>query len=385
MVLKNDKAHEAEAIIKELSLFSFSKEALTDGHTEDIGRFEVLMSRYASLKGDPALSDLVGQLEDKYQISKDITKNVETYNQLKNEILTSKQVEEFNDREQLRLREGAQMDIAQLSTEEQVVFLTKEWQAVETAAINCKIARKELAVADKKLADTIHKMPSDRRAIAFALMSTRGLKEAQKFIETYVNPSNRSEFKNYQKEWEKLCKENGGLSPCLIRKETGRPLFPLDEQYRQNMGKDVLVVVSDEGAENILASTSRYANEKMASAFFNNTVRVFNENYGKVSDQAKRKIGSLNVSPEFVAVAKEFFPSVNEQGGASVTVDTWLNQINQGLMKVPQGNVTNRLQQASDGKGQRFSGVCALLDGLQESLPDQNKGVSTVEKTFKLR
>ena len=82
MVLKNDKAHEAEAIIKELSLFSFSKEALTDGHTEDIGRFEVLMSRYASLKGDPALSDLVGQLEDKYQISKDITKNVETYNLL---------------------------------------------------------------------------------------------------------------------------------------------------------------------------------------------------------------------------------------------------------------------------------------------------------------
>lgn len=385
MVLNEDKALEAEAIIKELSLFSFSKEDLASGKIEDISRFEVLMSRYASLKNNPELKALVSQLEDKYQIPKTVSANVETYNQLRKELLSAKELEEFNDREQMLLRTNETVDISQLSTAEQIDRLAKQWQAVEKAARNYNQAKKELQKADKKLADNYHKKPSDRRGIIFAVCITRGKEGTQKFIKENLPSELQSNAQKHLKEIENLIQQNGGVPPRLTREETGRLLFPSDEQHHQNMGKDVHVSVSAEGAENLLASVRCYANNDRASAIFCNTFGVLNKNYGNANTEAQQQIGSLNVPSDVVVAMKIAFPDLMKQGNTSLTVGPWLNQINQELMKVPQGNVTNRLQQASDGKEQRFSGVSARLDGLQEGRLDQNKGVSTVKETFKLR
>lgn len=383
MVLNEDKALEAEAIIKELSLFSFSKEDLASGKIEDISRFEVLMSRYASLKNNPELKALVSQLEDKYQIPKTVSANVETYNQLRKELLSAKELEEFNDREQMLLRTNETVDISQLSTAEQIDRLAKQWQAVEKAARNYNQAKKELQKADKKLADNYHKKPSDRRGIIFAVCITRGKEDTQKFIKENLPSELQSNAQKHLKEIENLIQQNGGVPPRLTREETGRLLFPSDNQSKSK--KSVSVSLSGEGLESVLTSTRCYANNDMASAIFCNTFRVLNENYGNANTEAQQQIGSLNVPSDVVVAMKIAFPDLMKQGNTSLTVGPWLNQINQELMKVPQGNVTNRLQQASDGKEQRFSGVSARLDGLQEGRLDQNKSVSTVKETFKLR
>ena len=124
MVSKKERFAEVEDCLKELTLLlpaegEVSVDRFSSANKE---RFYALVSKYASFKQDPALKDVVENLETKYNVSGGFRSQVEDYINRRKELAEKEKKEEIVDREQQMIEDREDKSLQEIAQERKLTF-----------------------------------------------------------------------------------------------------------------------------------------------------------------------------------------------------------------------------------------------------------------------
>ncbi len=124
MVSKKERFAKVEDCLKELTLLLPAEgEVRVDSFSsENKERFYTLVSKYASFKQDPALKDVVENLETKYNVSGAFRSQVEDYINRRKEIVEKEKKEEIADREQQIVEDRNEKSLQEIAQERKLTL-----------------------------------------------------------------------------------------------------------------------------------------------------------------------------------------------------------------------------------------------------------------------